>query len=282
MTGAAITRAAGLLSGFAILVGSAQTPQETRVNQTFDKLEAAWLERLDVTESLSAARDDLALLIRKEPSIGRSWQLEPSLAATMSTDEIFQFVVSRANALLACRTAQLARKDLQAPPAPPAGGNPPAAAAADGGGRGQRASGSGAFVSQQLWKNALVEGRLTLSAGCNVLLDGEGQPASLTTKEDVASADRLMRRALRPKTRRQLFEAALEPEVQASAETRLRRNLDYIKREYGGMPERQPELEALLGRKETSVFSRQVLMFEAFIAATATTDRLVLIIPLSE
>jgi len=138
------------------------------------------------------------------------------------------------------------------------------------------------MVTQRLWKGGLTEGRLRLSVGCNVLLDGDGQPASLTTKEDVSASDRLMQRSLHPTSRQQLFEAALEPHLQSQAEIRLKTNVDHIKREYGSSPDRQPELEAILGHEQTQVFSRQVLTFEAFIARTGDVDRLILLVPLSE
>ena len=266
MTVPSIVRLGALVIALGALVVAAQAPQETRVSLAFDRLETDFLERLDVSESLTPGREDLALLVRKDAAVSRSWQLEPSLATTMTTEEIFRFVIARANALLACRVAQLAQKDLEAPPRSVERANAP----------------TGASVSRQLWKDGLTEGRLSLSPGCNVLLDPDGQPASLTTKEDVSLSDRLMNRSFHPKSRKQLFEAALEPRFQPDADAQLKANLDYLRREYGGPAERQPEIEAIVGRKDTQVFSRQLLMFEAFISTTGNSDRLILLVPLSE
>lgn len=269
MSASSILRVAAPIVALVVVDCAAQTLD---TNVAFDRLESEWLERLSVAESLSPGREDLALLMRKDPSVARSWQLEPSAAASMTTDEIFQFVVSRANAMLACRVAQLARKELQPPPADPAAAQSPD----------QTAAASGALVSQRLWKNNLVEDRFRLSPGCNVLLNDEGQPATLATKQDVSSASRLMNRAIRSTSRQQLFEAALEPTARAGAEARLTANVAYLRREYGGAPDRQPELEDILGRGGTQVFSRQVLVFEAFLSVTGNTNRLILVVPLSE
>jgi hypothetical protein len=277
MNASSILRVAVPVVALVACVGAAQTP-ESRVNLAFDKLESEWLERLNVSESLSPGREDLALLMRKDASVARSWQLETSVAATMTTDEIFQFVVSRANAMLACRVAQLARKDLRAPSLPSGRGAPASAA----GRSDQTTAASGALITQRLWRNNLVEDGLRLSAGCNVLLNEEGQPATLATRQEVSSAGRLMNRAIRPTSRRQLFEAVLEPSAQASAEAQLKANVDYLRHEYGGPPDRQPDMEAILGRSGTQVFSRQVLVFEAFLSVTGSTDRLILVVPLSE
>lgn len=255
-----LTALAALTLGIA-----AQTPRETRVNTAFDRLETDFIERLDVSESLSSGREDLALLIRKGAAVGRSWQLEPSVTAMLTTDEIFRFVVARANALLACRLAQLAGRDLAATPP-------------QGTGRGA----SDVSVSERLWRGSLTEGNFRLSPGCNVLLDPDGQPASLTTKQEVDQSDRLMSRAPRTASRAQLFEAAVEPNLRPNADARLKSNLEYLRREYGGAPERQTEMETILSRKETQVFSRQVLMFEAFMSSTAAADRLILLVPLSQ
>jgi hypothetical protein len=276
MTVPSIVRIGGVLVTLLALGAAAQTPLETRVSQAFDRLETDFLERLNVSESLSPGREDLAVLVRKDSGLSRAWQLEPSLAAAMTTDEIFRFVVSRANAFLVCRVAQLARKDLEAPRS--AERAAPAASATGP----QDQDAAGAVVAQRLWKDGLAEGPLRLSPGCHVLLDRDDQPASLMTKEEVALSGRLMDRSLHPTSRKQLFEAVLEPRFQQNAEARLRANLDYLRREYGGPPERQPEIEAILERKLTQVFSRQVLFFEAFIASTGNVDRLILLVPLSE
>jgi hypothetical protein len=277
MTGPSLSRVGALLIGLVTLtLGlNAQTPGDTRVNAAFNRLESDLMERLNVSESLSPGREDLALLMRKDAAVARSWQIEPSLAAMMTTDEIFRFVVARANALLTCQLAQLAGRDLAAAP------RDGRAAAAARGGR-AAATPTGAFVSQRLWRGNLTEGNFKLSPGCKVLLDKEGQPASLTTKEEVAQSDRLMNRSLRPTSRAQLFEAAVDPDFRQGAEARLAANLSYLRREYGGPPEREMDIEAIIGHKEAQVFSRQVLMFEAFVSSTANADRLILLVPLSE
>jgi hypothetical protein len=282
---------AGLCIALAMLGGIAQEPRATQVNGVFDTLEKDFLERLDVSESLKPGREDLGLLVRRDATIGRSWQLEPSAAESLTTDEIFQFVVARGNALLTCSVAQLARKRLDAPSGSPAGRNAGAArnTAARGAEPGattalsaQVESSSGAAIMQKLWKDDSTEGKFRLSPGCNVLLDEAGQPATLTTKADVSASNSLMNRSLRFASRKQLFEAALEPRFQKDADAILRANVDYLKRQYGGPPEREPEVEAILGRKEWQVFSRQVLMFEAFIASNGNMTRLILVVPLSE
>jgi hypothetical protein len=275
MTGPSLTRSGALLIGLATLtLGiNAQTLRETRVNGAFNRLESDLMERLSVSESLSPGREDLALLMRKHAAAARSWQMEPSLAAMMTTDEIFRFVVARANAVLTCQLAQLAGTDLAA--APQAGRAPAPI-------RGGRAAATGASVSQRLWRGNLTEGNFTLSPGCKVLLDKDGQPASLTTKDQVAQSDRLMNRSLRPTSRAQLFEAAVDPDVRQGAEARLTANLSYLRREYGGSPEREMDVEAIIGRQDAQVFSRQVLMFEAFMSSTADADRLILLVPLSQ
>jgi hypothetical protein len=275
MTGPSLSRSGALLIGLVTLtLGiNAQTSRETRVNAAFNRLESDLMERLNVSESLSPGREDLALIMRKDAAAARSWQMEPSLAAMMTTDEIFRFVVARAHALLTCQLAQLAGTDLTA--APQAGRVPPAT-------RGGRAAATGAVVSRRLWRGNLTEGNFTLSPGCKVLLDKDGQPASLTTKDQVAQSDRLMSRSLRPTSRAQLFEAAVEPDLRQEAEARLTSNLSYLRREYGGSPEREMDVEAIIGRKDAQVFSRQVLMFEAFMSSTAEADRLILLVPLSQ
>jgi hypothetical protein len=237
-------------------LGAPQSPDVLkRVDASFDKLEARLIEQPDVTGPLTPGREQLAFLIKKYPRAARSWQLSPSLAVNMTTDEIFRFVTWRANSILACGTAALSREELRKE------------------GRSAGDADSELPLAPSFWEGPTIEGPIRISPDCSKLLDEGGQPYTVATRADLQACEMLLKRFNRSKS-------PILPTTPAASQ-RLRRNLEYLRSEQGGRPEPEPRIEGVIREPTSHVFSRQVFVFRAFMKSTATEETLVLLVPLS-
>lgn len=243
-----------LLTALDLRAVQPQADAGARVVQAFDALETQLLETPDVSKPLASGRDELVLLIQKYPRAARSWQLSPSLAREMKPEEIFALVTTRANSLLACGTAAMAQWDLRKDAAPAAAQAeiPP--------------------MAPRMWKGA-PDSPLRITPDCAKVVNADGQPVTLSTRADLDAVRALMARFDQVTAAREVSQAKRAPLFGA--------NLEYLRKEYGGAPEREPKIEALVGSPTKPVFSRQVLMFRAFILSTGTEDKLILLVPLS-
>jgi hypothetical protein len=227
-----------------------------KLDEAFTAVENALRKTLDVAPALSPGRADLLLLMRKHPRASRSWQLAPALARELNDDELFRYVTQRANAVLLCGTSYLSRSSLQ---------------------QVQAARESGKQTDQtseaaRLWKGPPQEGTMRFTPDCVQLIDPDDQPVTMSTRDDLAAFSRLFARFQPP-----------PPETgrAQAASSRMDENLAYIRREYGGAPSRDAEIEKALGRNGAQVFSRQVLTFQAFMRVTGAEHTLILLVPLS-
>lgn len=249
-----IATAASMVA-LAVVVGAAPPqPGDAKVAGVFDRLEQNLLRTLSVADVLGPGREELVVLMRKYPRSARSWQLSPALASDMAPDDVVRFVTRRADSALACGVAYMSQVDLST--SADEGASPVEA---------QR-------VLAQFWNGPPREGRLRLDPGCARFVDDDGQPQTLSTRSDLEAFDKLMAR-FQPAAVRALRDRVDSP--------RLKGNLDYLHREFGGAPDREPQMEAVLGYTKQQVFSRQVLTLRAFVTTSGETTKVILLVPLS-
>ena len=244
----AVIPLAALALGAPLVYTQPETP--AAVTAAFDQLEQQLKAKPDVSGPLAPGRRELALLMRKYPRAAQAWQLDPSFASSLSDENLFGFVVERANCVLTCGSAILRSRDLREPAA--------SDAAAVG-------------VTPQLWKGSRSAGALRVTLTCTTILDAAGQPALLSKPEDLQTT-----RALMGQLDTQAAAALAGPTL---APGRLEANLGYLRTQYGSA-DREPAIERALA-DGSAVYSRQVLVFTAYVLSSPKVTKPIFLAPLS-
>ena len=113
---------------------------------------------------------------------------------------------------------------------------------------------------------------MRVAPDCAHIVDEGDQPLMISTRAEFDTLGKLMAR-FKPARRESFASRNASPQMKA--------NLVYLRRQYGGPPDRETRFEEVFGGR-TLVFSRQVLMFRAYLSTSGDANKLIFVTPLSE
>ncbi len=228
-----------------------QPPALARADEFFTSLEKALLAAPDIRPHLAAGAPVLAGIVRKDPRVAKAWQLEPELAASLSDQEILDYVVMRTNISLVCaldimQTIPLATVDRAA---------------------------LARIDARRTYLPAAAAGSRTLSPDCATIENGPGQPARIANRQEFTAF------ATMPLSMDNA-RAMLKQKTNAEAAQRLEQNLAYLRKAAGGT-QPAPEVAAAAQLPSDAVATRQVLNLVAYVRLDRPAPELVLVTPFS-
>lgn len=231
--------------------------QAPAANPSVDAALAAFQEQLlagrRTADLLAPGRELLVKLIRNDASAAKSWQLEPSLTKELKDDELFAFVTDRADAMVSCSLYLYSKVAIEKM-------TPEAV---------DSVNARGAF-----WPPAASTGPLRISADCFELVDADNRSARLRTRKDF-SAFLNVQESFYSKVRVQEFGRGI------AGDPLVRSNLNYLRREYGGPPQDEPDLDAAVGVPGARVYSGLTATLQTYVLLQGDRATPIFVAPLS-
>jgi hypothetical protein len=245
------------ITALCVLVAPQTEPQTTTpeaVSAFAAQLETRLTETLDIVDVLSESRDEVVGVVRNYDRAAKAWQLDPSLAREASSEELFDFVATRASQTLICGADLLSRYSLE---------------------DADEETIERTDVRAKYWP-AFRSVRINISPDCMTLTDSEGEPVRITTFSDLEDYSRLTD-SFNSNLRRSLVE-----EEEFSKTETFARNMAYLEAEYNhGLAEVPGFAEAALLAPGARVFSTQVLNLTGYIQYLEGEAKLIFVAPFS-